>query len=477
MDDGDKRAGRDFPLIQRFIARRFTGAQLVAIDAALVALILVVFEVFMSRQPARVSGTAWAAAGWTAYLVAAEATLFRRRWPRSTLAVVFPIAVAALALRAGGPIVFYVALALYCVVAVSSRRSALALTGIVVGGVLAALIVGHGDQLAQAAIGGVALLLLGWLAGEYTRASRVYAAQQAEQAREKAAATEAEQAARIRRAMADERAQIARELHDIVAHAMSVIAVRSGVARMVIDTDLEQAREALAIIETTTRRSLHEMRLLVGVLRDARADPAELSPVPGLRDLGRLVATAAAAGVSADVQIEGTVRSLSSSAELSAYRIVQEALTNVARHAGPTRARVRIGYQPHEVTIEVADDGPRGPAPAPAPVPASAPHSPAGHSPAGYLSPGHSSPGHPSPGHGGSGHGLIGMRERAALFGGQLAAGPRGSGFQVRATLPMASPPGGDPAEDEPGAGAGAGAGAGDRDRDRVGVPAHDGAR
>jgi signal transduction histidine kinase len=267
--------------------------------------------------------------------VAAVATLFRRRLPRSALAVVFPIAVAALALRAGGPTVFYVALALYCVVVVSSRRAAVALTGIVAGAVLAALIVGHGDQLARAAIGGVALLLLGWLAGENSRASLVYAAQQAERAREKAAAAEAERAAQVRRAMADERAQIARELHDIVAHAMSVIAVRSGVARMVIDTDPEQAREALGIIETTTRRSLHEMRLLVSVLREARADPAELSPAPGLRDLGRLVAAAAAAGVTADVQIEGTARSLSSSAELSAYRIVQEALTNVARHAGP----------------------------------------------------------------------------------------------------------------------------------------------
>jgi signal transduction histidine kinase len=459
MGDGDERADLDLPLIQRLIAHRFTGAQLVAIDTAFVALILVVFEVFMARQPARVSGSAWAAAGWTAYLVAAVATLFRRRLPRSTLAVVFPIAVAALALRAGGPTVFYVALALYCVVIVSSRRAALALTGIMIGVVLAALIVGRGDQLAQAAIGGVTLLLLGWLAGEYTRATRVYAAQQAERAREKAAAGEAERAAQVRRAMADERAQIARELHDIVAHAMSVIAVRSGVARMVIDTDPEQAREALGIIETTTRRSLHEMRLLVGVLRDARADPAELSPVPGLRELGGLVVAAAAAGVTADVQIDGTVRSLSSSAELSAYRIVQEALTNVARHAGPTRARVRIGYQPHEVTIEVADEGPQGPAPSPA------------RSPAAHAHPGHASSGHAPPGHGGSGHGLIGMRERAALFGGELAAGPQGSGFRVRATLPLASPPGGDCDAGEPGAGAGAG------DRDRAGVPSHDGAR
>ena len=175
-------------------------------------------------------------------LVAATATLFRRRWPRSTLAVVFPIAVAALALRAGGPIVFYVALALYCVVAVSSRRRAWRLPGSWSAGrwppsSWGTVTAGPGRHRR----GGAAAA--GWLAGEYTRASRVYAAQQAEQARE-AAAAEAEQAAQIRRAMADERAQIAWELHDIVAHAMSVIAVRSGVARMVIDTDPEPVRRS-----------------------------------------------------------------------------------------------------------------------------------------------------------------------------------------------------------------------------------------
>ena len=269
--------------------------------------------------------------------------------------------------------------------------------------------------------GGVVLVLLGWLAAENTRATRMYAAQEAERAAEQAAAAEAERAAQVRRAMADERAQIARELHDIVAHAMSVIAVRSGVARMVIDTDPDQAREALGIIETTTRRSLHEMRLLVGVLRDAQDQQVELTPLPGLADLDRLVAASAAAGVTVDVTVDGAVRSLPAAPDLSAYRIVQEALTNVARHAGPTRASVRIGYQPHEMTIEVADDGPRGPAPSPA-------------------------------ARAGSGHGLIGMRERAALFGGELAAGPHGSGFRVWATLPTPDERGGGPPSPRSGA-------------------------
>ncbi|MEP7025759.1 MAG: sensor histidine kinase, partial [Actinomycetota bacterium] len=228
----------------------------------------------------------------------------------------------------------------------------------------------------------------------------------AERAAEQAAAAEAAQAEQVRQALADERAQIARELHDIVAHAMSVIAVRSGVARMVIDTQPEQAREALAIIETTTRRSLQEMRLLVGVLRGAGEHPAELSPVPGLGDLGPLITDAALAGVTAEVSTDGPARVLPPAVGLSAYRIVQEALTNVVRHAGPGRAWVRISYRPDEVIIEVADEGPGGPAPeATARV--------------------------------GSGHGLIGMRERAALFGGELTAGPRaaGTGFGIRASL------------------------------------------
>ncbi len=188
------------------------------------------------------------------------------------------------------------------------------------GTILAATLIGGGQQVTQAAIGGVTLTLLGWLAGENTRASGVYAGQQAERAAEKAAAAAAEQAEQVSRALAGERAQIARDLHDIVAHAMSVIAVRSGVARMVIDSDPEQARDALAIIEITTRRALHEMRLLVGMLhemrllvgmlRDPGDRPAELSPVPGLADLDRLLADTAVAGVAAEVDIEGEARPL-----------------------------------------------------------------------------------------------------------------------------------------------------------------------
>jgi signal transduction histidine kinase len=400
--DGDP----DPPLARRLAAHRFTKGQLVAIDVVTVVLVVVVFHFFVPRQsPPRVSGTAWDIAGWVAYVVAAGVTLLRRRLPRATLALLLPIVAAAVCLRAGDGTAFYVAMAMYSVVAVSSRRAALVIVSLVASVVVAANIVGGGSQVVMAAIGAVAVMLLGWLAGENTRASRVYAAQQAERAAEKAAAVAAERADQVSRALAAERAQIARELHDIVAHAMSVIAVRAGVARMVIDTDPGQAREALIIIETTTRRSLREMRLLVSVLRSAEDHHAELSPVPGLGDLDRLAADTAAAGVTVDVNIDGTVRTLSPAADLSAYRIVQEALTNVVRHAGPTRARVQISYRPGEVNIEVTDDGPSGQVPPPISRP-------------------------------GSGHGLIGMRERAALFGGELAAGPDADGFRVKASLP-----------------------------------------
>ena len=200
-------------------------------------------------------------------------------------------------MRAGGGTVFYVVLALYSLVAVSSRRAALIAAGLSAGAILAATLAGGGQMVVPASIGGVALTALAWVAGQNTRASRIYAAQQAERTAEKAAAATAERAAQVRRALADERADIARELHDIVAHAMSLIAVRAGVARMVIDTDPAQAREALSIIETTTRQSLREMRLLVGVLRDPQQRHPDLSPVPGLGDLDRLVADTTASGV------------------------------------------------------------------------------------------------------------------------------------------------------------------------------------
>jgi signal transduction histidine kinase len=210
-----------------------------------------------------------------------------------------------------------------------------------------------------------------------------------------------------RRAVVEERLRLARELHDVVAHAMSVIAVQSGVGAHVADTQPEEAAKALAAIEATSRAALEELRRLLGVLRQEDEPQGDLAPVPGLADLEGLLAEVAKTGLAVKLQVHGTRPSLPAGVDLSAYRIVQEALTNVVKHAGPARAQVTVGYHDQNVTVEVTDDG-RG-------AMTSA-----------------------SDGRVGSGHGLIGMRERVAAFGGNLEVGPGlDGGFRVAARLPL----------------------------------------
>ena len=325
VGDQDLDDGADaLPVLFRAFKRGYTARQLVFLDVVAV-IVLALFCLFvLPHDVPKVHGTAWLIAGAIAYSVAALGVLLRRRQPLTSLILVEAIAFVAECLRAPGPTPFYAAMALYSVVAVSSRRKTALLVALVATSVLASSLVagGGGTRMVLATNGGLALVAVAWLAGAYTRANRAYERHLANQAAEKAASLEAQQAEHVRRAVADERVEIARELHDIVAHAMSVIAVRSGVARMVIDTQPEQAREALAIIETTTRRSLQEMRLLVGVLRHADEHQAELGPVPGLDDLDRLLADIAAAGVAVEVQIDGEPRPLAPAASLSVYRIV-----------------------------------------------------------------------------------------------------------------------------------------------------------
>ncbi|MBK3562983.1 sensor histidine kinase [Streptomyces sp. MBT62] len=203
--------------------------------------------------------------------------------------------------------------------------------------------------------------------------------------------------------IAQERLRIARELHDVVAHGMSVITVQAGYGHLVIDDSPDRARAALHVIETTGRETTTEMRRLLGVLRTEDTAPA-LAPAPGLADLDRLLASTAEAGVQVELVTTGNPRTLPVGIDTSAYRIVQEALTNVVKHAETSRADARIGYGPEELLIEITDQG-QGP-----------------------------------PGRMGAGHGLIGMRERAAMCGGDFQAGPLpGGGFQVRVQLPLAA--------------------------------------
>jgi signal transduction histidine kinase len=211
--------------------------------------------------------------------------------------------------------------------------------------------------------------------------------------------------AEARVARADERGMIARELHDVVAHSMSVIAVQAGVANHVIDSRPELARQALATVETNTRAALVEMRRLLGVLRQGDEPSASLAPAPGLTDVPALVKQFGQAGLAVQVRVDGVPDGVPDGVDLSAYRIIQEGLTNVLRHGGPT-AQVAIDYRGAAVAIEISDPGPGARA---------------------------------RSGENGPGHGLIGMRERVAVFGGRFTAGPQpGGGFRLTATLPFA---------------------------------------
>ncbi len=215
-----------------------------------------------------------------------------------------------------------------------------------------------------------------------------------------------EQAARD--AVIVERARIARELHDVVAHHMSVMVVQAGAARAVVGADPDAAVEALRQIEDSGRAGLTEMRRLLELLKSQEAEDAR-APQPGLEHLGSLLAGMRVAGLPVEAVIEGSPQPLPPGIDLSAYRIVQEALTNTLKHAGEAHARVLLRYAPDAIDIEVADDGRGGPA-----------------------------------GNDHGGQGLIGMRERVQLFGGTLESGPRpGGGYVVRARLPVTQEPAG----------------------------------
>jgi signal transduction histidine kinase len=238
-----------------------------------------------------------------------------------------------------------------------------------------------------------------WFLGHYVRARRTYT----ESLEAKNRALEQAQHDLARQAVTEERLRIARELHDVVAHSMSVVAVHAGSGRLVAAQDPAAAERALATIETTTRSALVEMRRLLGVLRSSTEEPAALEPAPGLGDLDALVGEVVRSGVDVELIVEGAADAVPPGVGLSVYRVVQEALTNVIKHAGPARAVVRISYAGSAVTVDVADDGRGGAAP--------------------VVS---------------GGHGLMGMRERVAVHGGALDAGPGAAGgYHVTARFPV----------------------------------------
>jgi signal transduction histidine kinase len=213
-----------------------------------------------------------------------------------------------------------------------------------------------------------------------------------------------------RRAVEEERARIAAEMHDVVTHNVSVMVVQAGAGRRVLDSSPDDAREAMLAIESSGRTAMAELRHLLGLLApsgapelDASADQGALRPQPGLSEVPGLVARVQAAGLPVELSVKGTERGLLQGPDLAAYRVVQEALTNVLKHADGARATVRIEYRPHDLIIDVANVA-----------------------------------GGSGPSADGGGRGLIGLRERIAIYGGSLEVGPRpGGGWRVRATIPL----------------------------------------
>ncbi|XRQ11013.1 sensor histidine kinase [Actinomadura welshii] len=241
-----------------------------------------------------------------------------------------------------------------------------------------------------------------WMVGNSVRVRRAHA----EKLRAQATA----------QAVAEERLRIARELHDMVAHSIGIIAIQAGVGGRVIDTQPAEARNALDAIEVTSRETLAGLRRMLTALRRDDIGGAPLGPAPGVADLDRLVEATGDAGVRVDLRVTGERRPLPPDVDLSAYRIVQEAVTNVVRHAGTDACRVTIEYGDGELSIEVDDEG-RG----------------------ALLAAGSESVPGAGPGSGFSyGYGIVGMRERVGLLRGDLTAGPRpGGGFRVVARLPL----------------------------------------
>ena len=334
--------------------------------------------------------------------------LLLRRWPLAALAVTLGgwVAIMALQPRAATAVTVVLACAagleICYLAATRTRRVSVTGAAMTVGVSLLIPLLGvppagsvrvgsTGPGVSTVTIVASLVTIIAWLIGHSIRQAQA----QAELLRTQAAAQTA----------LAERLRIAREVHDIVAHSIGIIAIQAGSGRSVFDARPDEARDALAVIEDASRETLSGLRRMVTGLRSAEAEPgrepAPLGPAPGLADIERLAATTQDAGVRVEVDWRGSREPLPADIDLSAFRIIQEAVTNVVRHAGTDRCQVVIDQQDGQLSIEVTDSGHGG--------------TPAG-----------------------TGYGITGMRERAALLGGDFSAGPRpGGGFRVAARLPV----------------------------------------
>lgn len=398
--------------------------------------------------PYRTLALAWPLAVFLVF-TAVIAVALRRRQPSLMLGVLLAgsLVITVLTGPADGALSYFlpVAYVLYLVAATYERRRAAvrvlaAVFATLVADAVLMSLTGGGYFLRGGLVPVALCVIIAWFTGYIVRQRRQYAVRLQDEAASKA--------------VAEERLRIARELHDVVAHSMSVIAVQAGYGQYVIDTQPADARNALGAIQATSREALDEMRRMLGALRQADqaawpddaapagqaglaasgspatarvpgqrggdAECAPLFPAPGLADLDRLLSRTASAGVRVDMTCCGQPRELPASIDLSAYRIVQEALTNVVKHAQTSSCQVLIGYGRDELILEVTDNG--------AGLPAMAG--------VGAVSPGPDGAG--AGGLAAGGHGIIGMRERVMLLGGEFSAGPRpGYGFQVVAHIPL----------------------------------------
>jgi signal transduction histidine kinase len=366
-------------------------------DLALPAVLLVVQ---LTGAAATVAGhhsptTHLGPADWVLLILGPLALLFRRRWPVAVLWVTF----AATLTPSGAWSANLSLIVAFFLAAASGHRRAASIV-IAVGYLCSVWLapLAYGTPVGSLTF---ALALAGWLA------VLVIAAEVARLRRERTVETRAARALDARRRASEERLRMARDLHDVIGHNISLINVQAGVGLDLMDTHPEQARAALAAIKAVSKDALDELRTMLGALRQGDED-APRAPAPGLDRVDELVDLTRAAGIPVTVQTVGEARPLPAAVDLAAYRIVQESLTNVARHAGQATATVRLTHGPDRLDVEIRDDG----------------HAPATNG---------SFPG--------SGSGIAGMRQRADALGGRLEAGPRpGGGFVVTAHLPLGGP-------------------------------------
>ncbi len=349
-------------------------------------------------------------------VVACGPIIWLRRWPLPVLAVA--VAATELVMVSGAvslPLMFLLGLAVYFAASRLPRRLSI---GVALAGVAAlglafgyAALMTRGASVPVQAAAGFAPPVAAWFVGDAVAARRRYQAGLAEQAEREAKREQAAEAERARQKVREERMRIAHELHDVVAHTLAVITVQAGVGRRLMARRPEEASAALESIETIGRTAQDELRVVLGLLRDEEIGAAALAPAPRLTDLKELADNVRASGTPVELGTSGTDRALSVALELSLYRVVQEALTNVVKHAPGARASVDLAVSADRVRLEVADDGgPDRRAPG-----------------AGEGAPG-----------AGTGHGIVGMRERVGAFGGWLVAEPLADrGFHVLAEIPV----------------------------------------